>query len=103
MRLIQKNLKHKGYAVFTGQNTILVPLFTDDYLLEANTFLDSYEKEGELSLSAIYVSDTTASMVRIKEFKERYNTIPRNYVEEIRTGFQNGAGLTQTLPRFVYK
>ena len=110
MRLVQTNMKHKGYALFrirgTKKNYVeRVPLFTTDYILESEEVRNSLQKELEVqvTLDSIYISDITSSMQKLKEFQQKYNSLPRNYVEEVRTGFQNGAGLLQSLPRFVYK
>ena len=98
MRLVQTNMKHKGYALLEvksaeGPYIGLVPLFTTDYLIESEEMRKSLQEElgVQVILDCIYVSDITDSVQKLKEFKQKYNALPRNYVEEIRTGFQNGA------------
>ena len=111
MRLIQKNLKHTGYVLLLirkdrGERYLeAFPLFTKDFIYESET-IRSLQQEMLgciVDIDAIYVSDITKPLLDLKEFRKKYNALPRNYVEEIRTGFTNGSGLTQTLPRFVYK
>lgn len=109
MRLIQKNLKHKGYVILQVHDSTpyleIMPIFTKDYLLEAENLRYSLECELNISvtLDSVYISDTTEPLRQLKEFKEKYHALPQNYTEEIRTGFQNGAGLNQTLPRYIYR
>lgn len=110
MRLVQKSLKHTGYAVLkiltNSSNYIkIVPLFTNDYLIEGNEVEKEIESELGInaSLIGIYAVDLLCPLHDLRAFKQKYNALPRNYVEEIRTGFSNASGLTQSLPRFVYK
>lgn len=110
MRLVQKNLKHTGYAILEvqdedGSYTQIEPLFTGDFLLESEGLRKSLEEclKVPVKLLTIYGSNTILALEKLKEFKEKYGVLPRNYTEEIRTGFQNADGLTQSYPRFVYK
>ena len=109
MRLVQKSLKHTGYAVLkilTNSSNYfkIAPLFTNDYLIEGNEVKKEVQKLGiNASLIGIYAVDLMCPLHDLREFKQKYNALPRNYVEEIRTGFSNASGLTQSLPRFVYK
>ena len=110
MRLIQKSLKHVGYAILEVQNeessnSQMEPLFTNDVLLESEELRKELEKSlrTPVKLKAVYVSNIELPLQQLKEFKQKYGSLPRNYTEEIRTGFQHGDGLTQYYPRFVYK
>ena len=109
MRLVQKNLKHTGYAVLTvhaeRQYIEVAPLFTADYLLEGESTRKFLEEELKVpvNLTHVYSVDGFTAIKELQEFQQKYGALPRNYVEEIRTGFRNGDGLVQFLPRFVYK
>ena len=109
MRLVQKNLKHTGYAVLTvhkkHEYVEVTPLFTADYLLEGEEIRKGLEEELKIpvSLTHVYSADGFVAIKELQDFKQKYGALPRNCVEEIRTGFRSGDGLTQSLPRFVYK
>lgn len=103
MRLVQKNLKHTGYAVFKnkeGEEETL-PTFSNDPLREA-TFL---ERKNDRILIKVYGSSVIMKNVlsQIKEYKEKYGVIPQDLTEELRTGFSSVSGLQQSYPRYYYK
>ena len=110
MRLVQKNLRHTGYAILEVQNEdgcskLIEPLFTEDFLLESTELREELEKNLGVSVKLldIYGANIDLPLQQLKEFKQNYGALPRNYTEEIRTGFQHGDGLTQYYPRFIYK
>ena len=102
MRLVQKSLKHTGYAVFknsTGTQETL-PTFSNDPLREA-TFL---EEKGRV-LTGIYGTSVIMKKVleEIKRHKSKYGIIPQDLTEELRTGFRSSKDLQQSYPRYYYR
>ena len=62
---------------------------------------DHYDIEDIVNAKAIEGVENKNRSKELQDFKQKYGALPRNYVEEIRTGFRSGDGLTQSLPRFV--
>ena len=103
MRLVQKNLRHTGYAIFRNKDGSeeIIPTFTNDTFTEARLIKKQYKK----SLVGIYGTRVIMKDVleEIKKYKEKYGIIPQDLVEELRTGFISNSSLTQAYPRYYYK
>ena len=103
MRLVQRNLKHTGYAIFKNKEEVeeTLPTFSNDPLREA-TFL---EKKNNRVLIKVYGTSVMMKdvLIQIKEYKEKYGVIPQDLTEELRTGFRSMGGLQQSYPRYYYK
>ena len=103
MRLVHKNLRHTGYAIFKDKNGVeeIVPMFTND-LLEESTFLENKYGKDVVGVygARILMEDLLEG---IKRFKKTHGIIPQNLVEELRTGFVSNRFLTQTYPKYYYK
>lgn len=103
MRLVQRSLKHTGYAVFRNNEGMeeVLPTFSNDPLREA-TFL---EKKNNRVLIKVYGRSVIMKdiLAQIKEYKEKYGIIPQDLTEELRTGFRSMGGLQQSYPRYYYK
>ena len=101
-RLVQKNIKHTGYAILTDNlgNEKILPTFSKDLIWE------SMELEtSSFKLTGIYGARSIMPTIMelIKEFKEKYGIVPQNHTTELRTGFQNSIDLYQSDKRFCYK
>ena len=100
MRLVQKNLRHTGYAIFRDKKGIeeILPTFSKDPLREA-TFL---EKNNKRVLIGVYGARVIMQDVLegIKRYKEKYGIIPQSLTEELRTGFVSTHDLQQSYPRY---
>ena len=103
MRLVQRNLKHTGYAIFKNKEGVeeTLPTFSNDPLREA-TFL---EKKNNRILIKVYGTSIIMKdvLTQIKEYKEKYGAIPQDLTEELRTGFRSAGELQQSYPRYYYK
>lgn len=103
MRLVQRNLKHTGYAIFRNKEGTeeILPTFSKDPLREAG-FL---EKKNNRLLVKLYGTSVIMEDVleQIKRYKEKYGVIPQDLTEELRTGFSSRGGLQQSYPRYYYK
>ena len=109
MRLVQKHLSHTGYAILEvrekeGIRELLVPMFTNDLLLESCELESALHDQGlDVTLSKVFAVNIDGVLQSIKEFKEKYGALPRNFTEYLRTGFINNGELVQSLFRYVYK
>lgn len=112
MRIVQRNKKHKGYALYKISEQVktyiqIEPLFTDDVLLEAREIVSLLvgETGGKVSCIGVYIVSMYMenTLKKIKEFKKEFGIIPQNYTEELRTGVSTEEGLVQSIPRFFYK
>ena len=103
MRLVHKNLRHTGYAIFRDQNGVeeIIPTFTNDTFTEARILKKQYKK----NLVGVYGARVLMEDVLkgIKRFKKEHGVIPQDLVEELRTGFTSNKSLTQSYPRYYYK
>ena len=103
MRLVQKNLRHTGYAIFRDQDGAeeVIPTFTNDIFTEARILKKQYKK----NLVGVYGARILMEDVleEIKRFKEEHGVTPQDLVEELRTGFISNRSLTQSYPRYYYK
>ena len=96
MRLVQKSLLHTGYMIFEDDS--VGPIFSPHVIAEAY-----YNSNKPNPVKKVYaVANLEDLLVKIKTIKKSYGIIPQNYTEELRTGFRNGDGLSQTHSKFCY-
>lgn len=83
MKIVQKNLMHKGYMVLN--NGSFIPLWTEDLVREAEKYkIEPSEIYGVFATN----EENLPEIVReIKTFKNKYGIIPQNLTGELRTGF----------------
>ena len=103
MRLVHKNIRHTGYIIaeYGSGDVKILPAFSNDLLTEAK-FLKIGQK---FELRGLYGSQLLMKekLEKIKEYFKKYGVIPQDLTEELRTGFENGRGLTQSYPRCYYR
>ena len=103
MRLIHKNLRHTGYIIaeYDNGDVKILPAFSD-YILTESQFL---KRDQKFKLKGLYGAQLIMKekLESIQEYFNEHGVIPQDLTEELRTGFENGRGLTQSYPRYYYK
>ena len=91
-KLQQTSLNQTGMAIYLtkGNNKLFVPLFSYEPTVEAHQ-IARYTPIIDKIINVFYTNKITNEYLpnHIREFLNKTNSLPRNYMDELRSGFSN--------------